>query len=115
MKDTFSQANVEQSTMQLIVDQIEELIVTIIEEIRQRPSVALAIVAAVAGAIAGSMLAARASRRHSSPTTGVVKKARGIGEAAELAVLGVKLVQNPLVRSFLRSAIQSQLKKRFVR
>ena len=32
---------VEQSTMHLIVDQLEELLVTIIDEIRQRPSVAL--------------------------------------------------------------------------
>jgi hypothetical protein len=75
MNDTYSQTNLEESTMQLIVDQLEELIVTIIEEVRQR--------------------------------------ARGIGEAAELAGLGLKLMQNPLVRSFLRSALESQLKKRF--
>ena len=28
---------------------------------------------------------------------------------------GVKLIQNPLVRSFLRTALESQLKKRFSR
>ncbi len=104
---------VEQSTMQLIVDQLEELLVTIIDEIRQRPSVALAILAAVTGALVGSMLAARASRRHASPAHGVVRKARGMGEAAELAGLGLRLLQNPIVRSYLRAAIEGQLKKRF--
>jgi hypothetical protein len=104
---------VEQSTMQLILDQIEELLVTIVNEIRQRPGVALALLAAVTGALVGSMLAARASRRHRSPAGGVVRKARGVGEAAELAALGVKLLQNPIVRSYVRSAVEGQLKKRF--
>ncbi len=104
---------VEQSTMQLILDQIEELVVTIVDEIRQRPGVALALLAAVTGALVGSMLAARASRRHRSPARGVVRKARGMGEAADLAALGVKLLQNPIVRSYVRSAVEGQLKKRF--
>ncbi len=104
---------VEQSTLQLIVDQFEELLVTIIDEIRQRPSVALAFLAAVAGAVIGSTLAARAGRRHASPGRGVVRKARGMGDAAELAGLGLKLLQNPIVRSYIVSAIEGQLKKRF--
>jgi hypothetical protein len=104
---------VEQSTMQLILDQVEELLVTIVNEIRQRPGVALALLAAVTGALVGSMLAARASRRHRSPARGVVRKARGVGEAADLAALGVKLLQNPIVRSYVRSAVEGQLKKRF--
>src|SRR6266849_9614121 len=104
---------VEQSTMQLIADQIEELLVTVIDEIRQRPTVALAFLAAVTGALVGSMLAARASRRHAYPARGVVRKARGMGEAADLAALGVKLLQNPIVRSYVRSAVEGQLKKRF--
>jgi hypothetical protein len=104
---------VEQSTMQLILDQVEELVVTIVDEIRQRPGVALALLAAVTGALVGSMLAARASRRHRSPARGVVRKARGMGEAADLAALGVKLLQNPIVRSYVRSAVEGQLKKRF--
>jgi hypothetical protein len=98
--------------MQLMVDQIEELIVTIIEEIRQRPGVAMAILAAVTGAVLGSMLAARASRRRGSPTTKVARRARGVGEAAELATLGLKLMQNPIVRGYVRSAVEAQLKKR---
>jgi hypothetical protein len=104
---------VEQSTMQLILDQVEELVVTIVDEIRQRPGVALALLAAVTGALVGSLLAARASRRHRSPARGVVRKARGMGEAADLAALGVKLLQNPIVRSYVRSAVEGQLKKRF--
>jgi len=59
--------NVDQSTMQLIIDQFEELLVTIIDEVRQRPGVAVAILAGVAGALVGSMLAARLSRRRASP------------------------------------------------
>ena len=42
MHDTFSNANSEPSTMELIVDQLEELLVTIIDEVRQRPGVAVA-------------------------------------------------------------------------
>jgi len=105
--------SVEQSTMQLIADQLEELVVTIIDEIRQRPAVALAFLAAVTGALIGSMLAARASRRHVSPPRGVVRRARGMGDAAELAGLGLRLVQNPIVRSYLISAVEGELKKRF--
>ena len=106
---------VEQSTMQLIADQIEEFLVTIIDEIRQRPSVALAFLAAITGAVVGSMLAARAGRRPPSPARGVARKARGMAEAAELAGLGLKLLQNPIVRSYIVSAIEGQLKKRFSR
>jgi hypothetical protein len=113
MHDTFSNANTEPSTMELIVDQLEELLVTIIDEVRQRPGVAVAILAAVAGAVIGSMFAARASRRHTSPTSRVVRKARGMGEAADLAALAMKLMQNPIVRGYVRSAVEGQLKKRF--
>ena len=80
---------------------------------RQRPGVALALLAAVTGAVVGSMLAARGSRRHASPAKGVARKARGMGEAADLAGLGLKLLQNPIVRSYIRSAVEGQLKKRF--
>jgi hypothetical protein len=104
--------SVEQSTMQLIVDQFEELLVTIIEEVRQRPGVALAFLAAIAGVLAGSMLAARASRRR-APAERVVRKALGIGEAVDLAGLGLKVLQNPIVRGYIRTAVKGQLKKRF--
>jgi uncharacterized membrane protein YeaQ/YmgE (transglycosylase-associated protein family) len=112
MHDSFSQPNVEQSTMQLVVDQLEELIVTIIEEIRERPGVAAAILAAVVGAFVGSMLAANVGRRGSLPPAKVARSARGLGDAAELVGLGVRLLQNPLVRAFAVSALQAQLRKR---
>jgi uncharacterized membrane protein YeaQ/YmgE (transglycosylase-associated protein family) len=115
MNDTFSQANLEESTMQLIIDQVEELIVTIIEEVRQRPGVVLAIVAAIAGAVLGSMVAARVGRRRAPQAKRAVKKAKaaGLADAADLARLGLKIVRNPIVRSYLRSAVAAQLKKRF--
>ena len=105
--------SVEQSTMQLIVDQIEELIVTIIEEIRERPAVAAAILAGLVGAIVGGMLAAGPGRRHASPPARVAKSARGMAEAADVAGLVVKLLQNPIVRGYIVSAVTGQLKKRF--
>jgi uncharacterized membrane protein YeaQ/YmgE (transglycosylase-associated protein family) len=113
MHEPFSQSNAEQSVMELIVDQLEELVVTIIEEIRERPGVAAAILAGVLGAIVGSMLAASLARRHQSPPARVVRKARGVGDAADLAGLALKLLQNPMVRGYVRSAMESQLKKRF--
>jgi hypothetical protein len=107
------ESNVEQSTLQLIVDQLEELVVTIIEEIRERPGVAAAILAAVVGVVVGSMLATGVGRRHASPPARVVRKARSMTEAGDLAGLAVKLLQNPIVRGYLRTAVEGQLKKRF--
>lgn len=112
MSDTFTHTDVEQNTMQLIVDQLEELIVTIIEEVRQRPGVAVAILAGVLGAVFGSMLAARSLGRRRSPVKRAVRKARSMGDAGELLATALKLLQNPLVRGFLSSAVESQLKKR---
>ena len=115
MHETFSQSNGEQSVMELIVDQLEELVVTIIEEIRARPGVAAAILAGLLGAIAGSMLAASMARRQQARPARVARKARGraASEAADLAGLGLKLLQNPTVRGYVRSAMESELKKRF--
>lgn len=62
-----SKSDGEQGVMQLIVDQLEELVVTVIEEIRERPGVAAAILAGLIGAIVGSMLAAGVARRASPP------------------------------------------------
>ncbi|MDQ6675581.1 MAG: hypothetical protein M3069_33435 [Chloroflexota bacterium] len=113
MQDAFSKPNAERSVMELIVDQLEELIVTIVEDIRQRPGVAAAILAAVVGVIVGSVLAATLGRKRPSAPARVVRKARGATEAADLAGLGLKLLQNPLVRGFVLSAVQRQMKKRF--
>ena len=71
MLASFGGSEVDQSTGQLIIDQIEELVVTIIQEIRERPAVALAILAAVEGAlVAHTWLRRRAHRR----SDGVARK-----------------------------------------
>jgi len=98
--------------MNLIVDQLEELVVTLVEEIRRRPGVAAAILAAVVGAFVGTLIAKGGRRGHSSPARGVAHKARDASEAVELAALAFKLLQNPMVRGYIRSAIEGQFKKR---
>src|SRR5947207_7715359 len=99
----FSQSNSpDQSVMQLVVDQLEEVVVTLIEEIRQRPGVAAAILAGLLGAIVGSMLAAGVGRRRQSPRARAARSALGLAEAADLAGRGLKLIQNPLVRRYIR-------------
>jgi uncharacterized membrane protein YeaQ/YmgE (transglycosylase-associated protein family) len=113
MQNSFTQSDAEQSVMQLIVDQLEELVVTIIEEIRERPGVAAAILAGLLGAIVGSMVATGLARRHPSPPARVIHKARGVSEAADLAGLALKLLQNPIVRGYIWSAMEGQFKKRF--
>ena len=105
-------ANVEPGTLQLILDQLEELVVTLIEEIRERPAVALALLAAVAGAVVGSALATRGGRRRITPPARVARTASGLGSAGELMGLGVRLMQNPIVRGFVLAAVQKQLRRR---
>ena len=102
-------SGVEDSTFQLVIDQLEELVVTVIEEIRERPTVALAIFAGLLGAFVGSRLASRSSH---SPQAKVAKTARGIGDVSELAGLGMQLFQNPVVRALLMAALERQLKRR---
>jgi hypothetical protein len=109
MQASFGGSEVDQSATQLVIDQIEELVVTIIEEIRARPAVALAILAAVVGAIVGSMIAAGAGRPK-PVTTRVARRVSRMGDFAELTRLGVKLLENPIVRA----AVLSQFKKRFL-
>jgi uncharacterized membrane protein YeaQ/YmgE (transglycosylase-associated protein family) len=103
-------SEVEDSTVQLIIDQLEELVVTVIEEIRERPGVALAIFAGLIGAIVGTRLATRRSR--SLPERVLKRKVGGMGEAAELLGLGMRLLQNPIVRGVVFSAIERQFKRR---
>lgn len=102
----------EDSTFQLVLDQLEELVLTVIEELRERPGVALAIVAAIVGAVVGSRLATASNRRRSAPRQ-VAKRARRVGDAAELAGLGLRLLQNPIVRGLVMAALERQLKRRF--
>jgi hypothetical protein len=115
MAGSFHASEVDQSTLQLVVDQIEELLVTVIEEVRERPAVAVALLAAVVGAIIGSMVAARGGRKRSAPrkvARRVGKQVGGVGDVADLAGIGLKLLENPVVRNYARAAIMSQLKKR---
>lgn len=104
-------ASVEESALQLVLDQLEELAVTVIEEIRERPGVALAICAAIAGAVIGSVFAAR-SRQSRGPTARVARRAQRVGDAAELVGLGVRLMQNPIVRGLVLAAIERQLRRK---
>jgi hypothetical protein len=137
--------------VQLIVDQVEELIITILEEIRTRPAVAAAILAGVVGAVVGSALAARMRRPPRPPSVSapgellgvlagtlagaapsrvngkaVGKAARrtrkraqqgfaraGFGDLTDLAGIGLRLLENPIVRSYARAMIANQFRKRF--
>ena len=107
------ESNVEPGTLQLILDQLEELVFTLIEEIRERPSVALAVLAAVMGAVVGSALAARGGgRRRVVPPARVARGASRVGAASELMGLGVRLMQNPIVRGFVLASVQRQFRRR---
>jgi hypothetical protein len=105
-------SEVDQSTTQLIIDQVEELVVTLIEEVRERPAVAVAILAALVGAVIGGMLAAGVGRPKPVRRR-VVKRMGDMGDMASLMGLGVKLLENPIVRSYVRAAVSGQLKKKF--
>src|SRR5436190_12904896 len=87
----------EPSVTELIMDQLEELLVTIVDEIRERPGVAVAILAAVVGVLVGTTLATRSRRTRSV----VARRARGMAETSELIGLGLRLLQNPIVRGFV--------------
>lgn len=96
----------EPSVSELIIDQLEELLVTIVDEIRERPGVALAIVAALVGVFVGGALAARSRRK---PRSVVVQRAKSMADTRELVGLGLRLLQNPIVRGY----IMTTLKRRF--
>ncbi|HEY3060675.1 MAG TPA: hypothetical protein VGL99_17080 [Chloroflexota bacterium] len=111
MQASYGKAGVDQSTLELVIDQIEELVVTLIEEIRERPAVAAAILAGVVGAMIGGMLAAGFGRPKPVKNR-VVKRVHRMGDMAELAGLGFKLLENPIVRSYALAAVSAQLRKR---
>lgn len=99
----------EDSTLQLIIDQLEELVVTLVEEIRERPGVALAIFAGVLGAFIGARLA---RRRRENAVSRARRKAGDLGNAAELAGIAMQLLKNPIVRGVLVASISRQLRAR---
>jgi hypothetical protein len=103
-------SDVEDSTLQLVIDQLEELVVTVVEEIRERPGVALAIFAGLVGAVIGARIATR--RGRSAQVRAVRRKARGVGEAAELAGLAFRLLKNPIVRGLIIASIERQMRRR---
>ncbi|MBV9599834.1 MAG: hypothetical protein JOZ87_23660 [Chloroflexi bacterium] len=103
-------SDVEDSTFQLVVDQLEELVVTIIEELRERPGIVLAVVAGVVGAMIGSRLAGRKRAPAARAAQSSVKSA---GDAADLARVGVRLLQNPLVRALIVATLERQFRRRF--
>ncbi len=105
------ESNLDDSTFQLIFDQLEELMVTIIEEIRERPGVAAAILAGVVGVIVGSALA---RRRGTSVRKRAGRNARKVQNTAGLVQLMLQLMQNPIVRGLMFAAIQKQVRRRLL-
>src|SRR5437660_1016175 len=60
----------------------------------------------------GSALAARGGRRRVAAPARVARGASGMGHASELMGLGVRLMQNPIVRGFVLAAVQKQIRQR---
>jgi hypothetical protein len=109
MNASFDGSQVDQSALQLIIDQVEELVVTLIEEVRARPGVAVAILAGVVGAVAGSVVAGNLTR----PKPPKRRLARPIDTmAATLEMLGV-LMRHPALRSYARQGVEELIRKRF--
>jgi hypothetical protein len=106
-------SDVGDSTLQLVIDQLEELVVTIVEEVRERPGIALALVAGVVGAIVGSWLARRKSA--AAPVRAARGGARNAGDTASLLGAGVRMLQNPIVRGLIMAAVERQLRSRLAR
>ena len=111
MATEMQDSEVGDSTFQLVIDQLEELAVTIVEELRERPGVMLAIFAGIVGALVGAGLASRTRRRAPVPAR-AKRAAGGVGDAAELAGLGLRLLRNPIVRGLIAAAFARQLKRR---
>ncbi len=106
-------SDVGDSTFQLLFDQLEELVVTLIEEIRERPGIVMALVAGVVGAMIGSKLASR--RAAPAPARAARGAARNAGEAADIMRIGMRLLQNPIVRGLMLAMLERQLKNRLSR
>ena len=111
MQASYGNPQADQSTLELVIDQIEELVVTLIEEIRERPAVAAAILAAVVGALIGGMLASGVGRPKPVQQR-VAKRVSRMGDMADLMGLAMKLLENPIVRSYVVAAVSGQLRKR---
>ena len=138
---------------QRVMDVVEDVLVTLIEAVRERPQVAAAIGAAVVGAAVGAALAGigrpKPQPKPKAAVSGMVDLLAGIasaialeertkrvsdvaGESAKSAAkrsplridlgdlknagalvpLALQLLENPVVRGYMRSVIRSQFKKR---
>lgn len=138
---------------QLVVDTLEEIAVTVLEGIRERPGLALTLIAGVAGALVGLVFAAGKARelrkpapaktvsnlfagwtnaldledrthrvatvarksakradRRSSGLFGDLTSLRG---AADLVPVTLRLLENPIVRSYIRATLAKQISGRF--
>jgi hypothetical protein len=106
-------SDVGDSTFQLVLDQLEELVVTLVEEIRERPGVVMALIAGIVGAVIGSQLASRRVKR--APARAVRASARNAGEASDFVHVAIRLLQNPIVRGLILATLERQLKNRLAR
>lgn len=126
-----------EAVAEIVVEQVEEALVTVLETLRERPLLTAAVGASVASALVGLVLASRRQPRRPKvmnlvndvladlePLGGkgkVGKKVRrggsrgleGLGSAAELLPLALQLLQNSIVRAYVRGFVRSQLRRRF--
>jgi hypothetical protein len=114
MSNSFSESHAEQSAIEPVIEQIERLVVAVFDQLRQRPAVAAALLAGIVGAVIGSMLASSFSQRHSSPRERVARQTRTSLDTGDLVAGAMKLLENPLVRSFLFSMLARGLKRRLM-
>ena len=110
MNASFDGSQVDQSALQLIIDQVEELVVTLIEEVRARPGVAVAILAGVVGAVAGSVVAGNLTRPKQTLRRRATGRVGGMADTVEM--LGL-LMRHPVLRSYARQGIEELIRKRF--
>jgi hypothetical protein len=114
--DSTQESGIDESVGQLVIDQLEELVVTVVEEIRERPTVAMAIVAGIVGALVGVRFAdTLGGRRKSSIQAQPVHTMRGSGSTAQLVGLGMRLLQNPIVRTLLLGILEREFRRRMAR
>jgi len=115
---------------QIVFDRVLELAAGVCRAVSARPMLATAAAAAVVGAAAGSALARRRTSRPEpmpgrtkgrtplsrDPANRVAKSGKRLGRAGdygELVQLGLKLLENPIVRAVLIENLRKRVTKRF--
>jgi hypothetical protein len=114
MSNSFSESHGEQGVIDPIIEQIERLVVAVFDQLRQRPAVAGALFAAIVGAVIGSMLAASFSQRQTTSQAHMARRENTAVDARTLAAGALRLLENPLVRSFLFSMLARGFKRRLL-